>query len=53
MNMDMMKGDPMGKLSREDLYSLEKYAAIRPDFRAKVMEYKKLRRVPIGDHATL
>ncbi|MHB9119160.1 MAG: DUF3501 family protein [Burkholderiales bacterium] len=43
----------MGKLSREDLYSLEKYAAIRPDFRAKVMEHKKLRRVPIGDHATL
>jgi len=43
----------MGKLSREDLYSLEKYAAIRPDFRAKVMEHKKLRRVAIGDHAAL
>ena len=43
----------MGKLSRESLYSLEKYAAIRPDFRAKVMEHKKHRRVPIGDHATL
>ena len=43
----------MGKLSRENLYSLEKYAAIRPDFRAKVMEHKKHRRVPIGDHATL
>ena len=43
----------MGKLSRENLYSLEKYAAIRPDFRAKVMEHKKLRRVAIGDHAAL
>ena len=43
----------MGKLSREDLYSLEKYAAIRPDFRAKVMEHKKQRRVTIGDHAAL
>ena len=43
----------MGKLSREDLYSLEKYAAIRSDFRAKVMEHKKLRRVAIGDHAAL
>ncbi len=43
----------MGKLSREDLYSLEKYAAIRPDFRARVMEHKKHRRVTIGDHAAL
>lgn len=43
----------MGKLSREGLYSLEKYAAIRPDFRVKVMEHKKRRRVSIGDHAAL
>jgi len=43
----------MGKLTREDLYSLEKYAAIRPDFRARVMEHKKHRRVTIGDHAAL
>ncbi|MBZ0094993.1 MAG: DUF3501 family protein [Sulfuricella sp.] len=43
----------MGKLSREDLYSLEKYAAIRPDFRARVMEHKKHRRVTIGPHAAL
>lgn len=43
----------MGKLSRDNLYSLEKYAAIRPDFRVKIMAHKKLRRVPIGDHATL
>lgn len=40
-------------LNREDLYSLEKYAAIKTEFRSKVMEHKKNRRVPIGDHATL
>ena len=28
----------MQKLSREDLYPLEKYAEIRDEFRAKVME---------------
>jgi len=40
-------------LNREDLFSLEKYAAIKTEFRAKVMEHKKNRRIPIGDHATL
>lgn len=43
----------MGKLTRDDLYSLEKYAAIRPGFRARVMEHKKHRRVQIGPHAAL
>lgn len=43
----------MAKLNREDLYSLEKYAEIRNEFRAKVMEHKKNRRVAIGDHAAL
>lgn len=43
----------MSKLSRDDLYSLEKYAAIRPEFRARVMEHKKHRRVAIGPHAVL
>ena len=40
-------------LTREDLFSLEKYSAIKTDFRAKVMAHKKHRRVPIGEHATL
>jgi len=40
-------------LNREDLYSLEKYASIKTEFRAKVMEHKKDRRVPLGEHATL
>jgi len=43
----------MGKLSREDLYSLEKYAELRPEYRAKVMAHKKNRRLPIGPNANL
>jgi len=40
-------------LNREDLYSLEEYARIRPDFRKRVMEHKRNRRVALGPHATL
>jgi len=40
-------------LTREDLFSLEKYSAIKTSYRLKVMEHKKNRRVPIGEHATL
>jgi hypothetical protein len=40
-------------LNREDLYSLEEYARIRPDIRRRVMEHKRNRRVPLGPHATL
>ena len=43
----------MKKLTREDLYSLEKYAEIRPEFRTRVIEHKKNRIVTIGPHATL
>ncbi len=43
----------MEKLTREDLYSLEKYAEIRPDFRANVMAHKRIRIVHIGANATL
>lgn len=43
----------MKQLTRDDLYSLEKYAAIKTDFRAKTMAHKKNRRIPIGDHANL
>ncbi|MEW6647576.1 MAG: DUF3501 family protein [Pseudomonadota bacterium] len=41
------------KLQRDDLYSLEKYAEVRPAFRQRVMAHKKNRRVQIGPHATL
>ncbi|MGD8957579.1 MAG: DUF3501 family protein [Chromatiaceae bacterium] len=43
----------MNKLSREDLFTLEKYAEVRPEFRARVMAHKKNRRLPIGPNATL
>ena len=43
----------MKKLTREDLYSLEKYAEKRPEFRSRVIGHKKNRKVPIGPHATL
>ncbi len=43
----------MQKLSREDLYSLEKYAEVRPEFRARVLEHKQHRRVHLGPIATL
>ena len=41
------------KLTRDDLYSLEKYAEIRPEFRTKVMAHKRDRRLPIGPNVTL
>ena len=43
----------MQKLTRNDLLSLEKYAEVREEFRAKVMTHKKNRHLPIGPHATL
>ena len=43
----------MQKLIRSDLYSLEQYAEVRKDFRAKVIEHKKNRRVPLGPVAAL
>jgi hypothetical protein len=43
----------MSHLSHKDLYSLEEYARIRPEFRQKVIDHKKNRRVPIGQHAAI
>jgi hypothetical protein len=43
----------MEKLTRADLFSLEEYARVRPDFRAKVMAHKRNRQVQVGPHATL
>mgnify|MGYP001383626742 FL=1 len=43
----------MAKLTRQDLFSLEKYSEIRNDFRARVIAHKKNRRVPLGEHAAL
>lgn len=43
----------MKKLTRADLYSLEQYAEVRAQFRAKTMAHKKNRAVHLGPHATL
>ena len=43
----------MPHLSRGDLWSLEEYAEQRPQFRARVLEHKKSRQLPLGDHARL
>jgi len=43
----------MTALSREDLYSLEDYARVRTDFRARVLAHKQNRQLPLGPNATL
>ena len=41
------------ELTRQDLYTLENYAEIRSEFRARVMAHKKTRRLPLGPNANL
>lgn len=43
----------MKPLTRQDLYSLEQYAAQRAAFRAKVIEHKQQRKLQLGKHLTL
>lgn len=43
----------MKKLTRDDLFPLEKYAELRPGFRTQVMAHKQNRQVAIGPNATL
>ena len=43
----------MQKLTRQDLLSLEHYSEQRFDFRSRVLEHKKHRRVDIGPNLTL
>jgi len=43
----------MELLSRETLFSLEKYAEIRDQFRAEVMAHKRNRRLSLGTNAML
>ena len=50
MNPLLRDMNTMDKLEREDLFSLEQYAEHRADFRARVLEHKKNRRVTVGDH---
>ncbi|MFN5339283.1 MAG: DUF3501 family protein [Burkholderiales bacterium] len=41
------------KITRDSLMTLETYAKARPEFRKRVIEHKKLRTLPLGDHVTL
>jgi hypothetical protein len=43
----------MTQLTRDDLWSLEEYAAKRSDFRAEVRAHKKNRQLALGEHARL
>jgi len=43
----------MNKLTREDLYSLEDYAARRAEFRQQVMAHKRVRVLPVGPNVSL
>jgi hypothetical protein len=43
----------MQKLTREDLYGLEKYSDIRDEFRNKVLMHKRNRRLELGTNAAL
>ena len=43
----------MQKLTRESLFTLEKYAEVRKEFREKVINHKKNRQLHIGPNATL
>lgn len=43
----------MQKLTPADLHPLETYARLRNEFRARVVEHKRHRRLPLGEHVTL
>ena len=43
----------MDKLTRADLFNLERYHEVRADFRARVLAHKRHRQVPVGPNATL
>ena len=43
----------MQKLTRDDLFSLEKYSDVRDEFRSKVLLHKRNRRLELGTNAAL
>jgi hypothetical protein len=45
--------DDMQKLTREDLFGLEKYSDLRDEFRDEVMRHKRNRRLELGTNAAL
>lgn len=51
--MQINNENTMKKLTRDDLWSLEEYAARRTEFRSQVMQHKKNRQLHVGPNATL
>jgi len=43
----------MPRIERSSLMTLEVYSKARPEFRRKVIDHKKRRAVPLGEHVTL
>lgn len=43
----------MNKLTVDDLYPLEIYSRLRPEFRERVIEHKAHRRLALGEHLSL
>lgn len=43
----------MKKVSLDDLMGLPAYEKVRPRFRQEIIEFKKNRRLPVGDHISL
>ncbi len=43
----------MKKLTKDDLYTLEKYATVRVDFRQQAITHKANRRIDLGEHVSL
>jgi len=48
-----MEVTKMPRVSRESLMTLEAYAKARPEFRRRVIEHKKNRKLALGAHVTL
>ena len=42
----------MKKVTLDEIAGLERYAQLRPEFRRRIIELKKARRVPVGDRVT-
>lgn len=51
--MTQLLPDYLEPIQRSSLWTLEKYAKLRPQFRAAVIAHKKLRTLALGNHVSL
>ncbi len=42
----------MNKVTLDEVMGVERYEQVRPEFRRRIIELKKSRRVPVGDRVT-